>query len=402
MRLLLAVAIASAGCVSAAFAAPGDPVKPVVRPRPTPPVASPNIQAPTAQQGAARLVAPKIGGGVSTLVTAKQTSATNRVLVATNAPLGGAALSTFSLGFLNGDHKIREIAVLQSEGRASATFADQDSNDSFGFSARWYAAGYPLATVSAVGEGEFDIALPRPPDGYVPLLAGFSLTRQNRTDANVRAIGVRLTPDLKFVRVTLLDDQGLDVRDYEALAGAGFALSLAPVGGIESAVATGAAITGLAAAREFGKKGLRRFAATVQIAWAPHESIRRRGSASGSLPTKIDSGSLPAIGTCRSTAPGTNCPKTVSPWSSRPASNSPSCPQQLEERIKLRQELDPANCATDEKSALTGFLFHFQRDDHHLMRLASGIGSYSTVAVEFRDSNGDDPIQWLVDYAVVK
>lgn len=67
-------------------------------------------------------------------------------MIATDEALTGAALSRFSLAFKNGDHKIRRISVLQTEGKADAAFADQDSNDPFSFDGAWLKAGYPMAS----------------------------------------------------------------------------------------------------------------------------------------------------------------------------------------------------------------------------------------------------------------
>lgn len=295
----------------------------------------------------------------ATTVSAQQRSILHRADLAASPALTGGALSTFDFQFHNGDHKLRVLQLLQSGGRASVAFADQDSNDPFAFSATWWQANYQLVTLSAVGAGEFEIALPQAPFAHVPLLAGFAFERRSGTDANLRSIGVRLTPDRKRVRVMLVDDQGVDLRGFERAVGAGFAYSVDPFGLIGSGIALGVGASGVvdainahnrAAFPEFNAQRQRNFVATVQIVWVPSGAVLGRHSVSGG-DRHIESGYKPV----------------------------------------------------NEKVALEGFYFHFGNSDHHLQGIGVELKEQRyPEAIRFQDNNRDDPIQWSVDYAALK
>lgn len=280
--------------------------------------------------------------------TARQSTITHRASVASTQPLGAGALSAFSLHFHNGDHKIRHIQVLQKDGKAEAAFADQNSDDPFAFEASWYQANYRLSEVTALGGGEFDIPLPAAPFGHVPVLGGFSFQRKDGSDANLRTIGVRITPDNKAVRVVLVDDQGADFRGFERTVAMGFVMSMIPFGQIEATALTVAQGTSRLLRKEFAENGLRNFHATVQIAWVPQAATGARKSVSSG--SRVIEGGMP--------------PKA------------------------------------GEKTALTGFLFHFANSDHHLLTL--GVHLSNQEAVKFQDNNRDDPIQWYADYVTLK
>lgn len=373
MKNSLAILIVTLFSVQTSLAVQSPTIQPAERKKeelkPTAP-----LQIPSKAADSIQIETPiRVGGGEAKLITAKQANSTGRALIATEGALTGAALSRFSLAFNNGDHKIRQISVLQTEGKADAAFADQDSNDPFSFDAAWLKAGYPMASVTGVGGGEYELTLPSPPTGYVPVLGGFSFERKERSDANVRTIGVRLTPDNQRVRVTLIDDQGLDARGFENYVAAGFAMSMAPFGAVEASSVTAAVAAASLAEQEFSDKGLRNFSATVQIAWVPQESLLKCAAVSGSTRV-IESGTAPAPDTCRSGV-----------------------------RIGGNTFCPPQAYGGGDKVALTGFLFHFGNSDHHLEKFAVDLKPNAGArSVEFQDSDEGDPIQWFVDYAAVK
>lgn len=280
--------------------------------------------------------------------TARQSTITHRAQVAATQPLQAGALSSFSLHFHNGDHKIRHIQVLQRGGKAEAVFADQNSDDPFAFEASWYQGNYRLAEVTGLGGGEFDIPLPSAPLGHVPVLGGFAFQRKDGSDANLRTIGVRIAPDSRSVRVTLVDDQGSDFRGFERTVAMGFLMSMVPFGQVEATTLTAAQGTSRMLKKEFANNGMRQYHATVQIAWVPKAALA--GPKSVSSGSRAIEGGMP--------------PKAA------------------------------------EKVALTGFLFHFANSDHHLLTL--GVHLSNQEAVKFQDNDRDDPIQWYADYVTLK
>jgi len=59
--------------------------------------------------------------------------------------------------------------------------------------------------------------------------------------------------------------------------------------------------------------------------------------------------------------------------------------------------------ARGEKVALRGFRFEFGNSSHFLQKFGVNLNPDSTMPqVEFQDSNTDDPIAWVVDYAVLR
>lgn len=288
----------------------------------------------------------------ATFLSARTGQATGRIRSAfSNNQAGGSVLSTYEMSFQNGDHKLRQMSVLQSDGASEFAFADQDSNDPFNAAATWYqSTSFLPAEVLAQGGGEFEIALPNRPAGYTPVLRGFSFRRSDGTDANVRMVEVRINPTTNKVRVALVDDQGTDFRKFGESLAIGFGMSALPFGVI-AASHYSTAQAALAYIPNDNVGGFRRFEAKVQISWVPESMILDRGSLSGSS-KKADSGK-------------------------RPGANS--------------------------KTALQGFLFTFTNSDHHLLQNLVFITSGRTDnVVSYQDGDGNDPMQWYLDWVSVK
>ena len=269
---------------------------------------------------------------------------------------GGAALASFYFLFGNGDHKIREISVLQSQGQALYTFADQNSDDPYNAAAAWYQSpSFIPEEIIATGGGEFDIQMPNARPGYTPVLRGFSFVRAPNTDANIRIIGVRINPESNSIRVNLQDDESADLRGWETRVGEGLGIIGVPLG----AFAGGFHI--FDGSHRIGQTpkidGHRRYDVTVQIAWVPNSMITSRGQMAGS----------------------TQFPREGSPSPGR-----------------------------YDKAAIQGFIFNFRDSDHHLMALGvntSGVSRSADVnsaSILYQDNNLDDAKRWVVNYVMLR
>ena len=283
-------------------------------------------------------------------IDAKQETIISSAQIATNGPFkAGSALSSFDLSFKNGDHKIRQISVLQKEQSAELAFADQDSNDPFFGAASWISSdSFKSMEVTAAGGGEFDIPI-APMAGYTPVIKGFSFQRKDGSDANVRSFGVRIDPAGNKIRVNLIDDQGLDMRGYERTIAAGMVMVFQPYGIIAgTSFAVGDAIK-MISEHEFNN-GMRQYAITVQYAWIPNSMVASSGAISGTG-DNYESGQ-------------------------RPGGNS----------------------------VIQGFLFQFMNSDHHLLasKITFGNSISSNPNIHFQDGDKDDPKQWFINYVNVK
>ena len=189
---------------------------------------------------------------------------------------GRSALFGFTLGFQNGDHKIRQISVLQNDNAADFTHADSNSDDPFTAQAAWtQSEAFVPGQVIASGGGEFDIPLPAAPYGYTPVLKGFSFRRADNTDANIRTMGVRLRPAAKIVRVNFTDDQGLDTRNIGAGPGRSGGGARENLTGVHNSIE--------AAMRRVNRgdlaNGARQYAVIVQFVWVPNSMIKETKTA---------------------------------------------------------------------------------------------------------------------------
>lgn len=280
----------------------------------------------------------------------KTTATTRGMSRAPSEPFkAGAALNHFAFNFQNGDHKIRQISVLQSGSNAEFEFADSNSDDPFGGYAEWYQSNSFISDeVIAHGGGEFDIPIPNPRAGYTPVLKGFMFRRADNTDANIRTIGVRIWPLTNVIRVNLQDDQGLDTRGWEQRIAEGLGIVGIPLGLFAGSyhMYNGGGVIGRVDA---DINGHRRYDVTVQIAWVPNSMILEQENVSGTQS---------AIATGRTPQP-------------------------------------------NEKSVIQGFLFTFDNSDHHLMRFMTSLNPANISAprhVAFQDGDVDDPKRWFIKY----
>lgn len=276
--------------------------------------------------------------------------------VGTATPFEGVpALPGFRLRFGNGDHKLRQLGVLASTGStANFSLSDQNGDDAFNAAASWitFRGGGRRGQVSAVGGGRFEIPLPdQKPANHRLVLTGFQFRRQDGTDANVRVVGVWLDETRNVARVSLLDDQGADFRDFASRMGAAVLTGSPELG---SLVATGASVTELSRRIATAGGRFRGYAVTVQYAFVPARLFDGEDSFTGT-------GRVPSSG----------------------------------KRVGT-------------KTVLQGFEFFFENSDHHLL----DIGVMPPVAdrffrtrgdalpgavdevVAYQDNGRDDPIRW--------
>ncbi|KAF0115768.1 MAG: hypothetical protein FD163_2099 [Hyphomonadaceae bacterium] len=268
----------------------------------------------------------------------------------------GAALSSFRVSFLNGDHWVRHLQIGQRETAQcnSAEFAlfDRNSDDPFYAEASWYQSpSFKATNHTALGGGDFEINLTTDmASDYVPVIKGFSFQRRNLNDAQVRAIGVRVSPDGSKVRVTLVDDEGALERGWETTIGERFAVSASPKGNLVAQNISQFDAMARIASQEV-VNGKRQFFVNVQIAWIPKSMVMGRSTVSGTN-ASILSGRSPL--------------------------------------------------ATN-KSVISGFLFHYLDAQHHLMEMGiSPNVDGGSMAVSFQDTDLEDPIQWYVDFVSVQ
>jgi hypothetical protein len=305
----------------------------------------------------------------ATAVTARTSRATKRFSAAPSREFsGGAGLGSFDFSFLNGDHKLREISIFRGSDSALFSFADGDSNDPFAADAVWWQSpAFIQSDVSGEGGGEFEIDITPPATGrYTPVLTGFSFRRTDTTDANVRVMGVRIEPRTNKIRVDLLDDQGPDFRGIFS-SGNVLETIFVPNGALLMNIQSAAVLRGIFDNRS-DVNHFRRYRVNVQYAWVPDSMITGHGALSGSSPS-YDSGQLPSA---------------------------------------------------DGKAVIQGFLLAFTNSDHYLQQTKvmvegrsanppSGLGrqlglgsARGRAAVEFKDSDGNDPIEWHVNWVTVR
>lgn len=290
--------------------------------------------------------------------SAHETDIHGAMEVATTKTLRDGAvpvLSSFGLRFGNGDHELRRVGVIAKTKTTTVSLADQNNDDPFEASATWAVLDRgKTGSVSAVGGGVFEIPIPGDaPKGHTLVLSGFELRRQDKTDANVRAIGVWLDEDRDVARVTLVDDQGPEFAAF--IAGMGKVILGVATMGIYTAVADSQsdAVKKLNDGKEID--GFRAYAVTVQYAWIPDSVVSEHGVMTGT-------GNKPSSG------------------------------------MKLTGDL-----------GLTGFEMAFTNGDHHLREIAVqplltelGGAQPGGGEVRFEDVNDDDPKKWAVGFVRLK
>lgn len=190
--------------------------------------------------------------------TASTTGANQSILTAPDRPIGAAsALSQFSLGFENGDHKIRRLQVLAEGEMARLAINDIDGTDPFAGQARWVNFGGAVqahSVSSTRGGGRIVTQLPIPagPANHTFALRGFEIRRAERTDANVRNLAIGLASSGTAIEVIFSDNEGVDLR--------------------------------LNQARVAGRTGPnigRRYSVTVQYMWVPNNLVASVGAITG-------------------------------------------------------------------------------------------------------------------------
>ena len=272
------------------------------------------------------------------------------------------ALRGFNLRFQNGDHKLRRIGVLGDGRFVNFALADSNGDDPFTANAEFINLSQGrMGEVAAMGSGKFDIPLPPIPEGHVPVLAGFEFRRADGTDANVRNIGVWLDPTNAVARVSLIDDNGLDLRGLEATLGAFIAgIALPGVSDWAAPIAMGSSpvigqfLGDRVLKATYGKQ--RGYQVRVLYALIPRLTIAREGALAGT---------------------------------DRTADN----PSGLDRAPRV--------------DLLQGFEFTFMNSDHHLLGLAvngrrRNEDEKAHPGVLFRDNNRDDPVQWQYTYVTLR
>jgi hypothetical protein len=115
-----------------------------------------------------------------------------------------SALSRFSLSFANGDHHIRQIAVLRSGDKAKGVLADNNGDDNFTFTAAWWnipgAVGGEVTQQQRGGTWQ-DIDIPAGPPNTTLALAGFSV--RSDADAEIQWLEVTLDPETLKARMRM-------------------------------------------------------------------------------------------------------------------------------------------------------------------------------------------------------
>ncbi|NOZ11916.1 MAG: hypothetical protein GXP09_12875 [Gammaproteobacteria bacterium] len=252
-----------------------------------------------------------------------------------------AALQDFELKF-DGDHKIRRISVLAKNRFAQFAFNDADGEDFFWGTANWavISAGHS-GSVSAQARGRVELRIRPGPPNHTLVLSGFEFRRADRSDANVRALGVWLDASKNVVQVWLIDDMGFDLRNIGEMVGwsALGGLILPPLGSI---------IGGAASAPAASPGGPRPYKVTVQYAWIPNSIVwLNNGATSGTRAYNQD------------------------------------------------------NWHPEGPVALQGFRFAFGNSDHYLGAFGVTLGA-KYYNVQFRDGDYDDPMQWSAQYVVLR
>lgn len=247
-----------------------------------------------------------------------------------------AALQGFQLRFLNGDHKIRALGLINFGEGIWATLADEGSEDPFEVSAKFVAIPdfmneMVVQTVSASGcNVRCTMRIEGMKQGQTALLAGFEFSRGD-TDRNLRGLSVEVLPDREIVNVALYDDRGPDFSGF-------LPIPLADI------ISPGSA---LEPPKDY-------YGATVQVLILPERLVR---------------GVTRVIGTSRGDA---LAPEGLVPE-------------------KYQREVQRPH-------ALMGFGLSFNRSDHFIEHI--GVDHSVVPSVHFQDGDTDDAISWFYDLAV--
>lgn len=320
----------------------------------------PTIQLPMAQELVLRLPKAEIEER-----TASQRGGRDTVRVTVQPESLGpvSVLSNFDLHFPSTrDHKIRHMAVMAEDRFARFAFADQNGDDLFRSSARWYNVSQGVAgEVSGASFGATQIEINPGPANHTLVLTGFEFKRKDETDANVRTLGVALNGEENTISITLLDDMGPDFRGFETTIGVAALITLTPFAGPAhiGTFADGVARLNGGTLEAGGRPG-RPYAFSIQYAWIPNTVISiSDGARSGTQ--YIDVGY---------------------------------------ENGESFYSYEPP----EERVALQSFYFTFMNSDHHLQQVEVDLkdDNRDWRAVQFRDSDFGDPMQWTVEFVTLK
>lgn len=247
-----------------------------------------------------------------------------------------AALQGFRLRFLNGDHKIRALGLMNFGEGIRATLADEGNEDPFEVSANFVAIPnfmneMGLYTVSAERcNVRCTMRIEGMKEGQTALLAGFEFSR-GKNDRNVRGLSVEVLPDREIVNVALYDDRGPDFSGFLPIPGADI---ISPASALEPP-------------KDY-------YSARVQVLLLPERLVR---------------GVTRVIGTSRGDA---------------------LAPEGLVPEKYQRDVRRP--------HALMGFGLSFNRSDHFIEHI--GVDHSVVPSVHFQDGDTDDEISWFYDLAV--
>lgn len=215
-----------------------------------------------------------------------------------------SALSSFYLGFLNGDHKIRGIGLMPDADTAHVMFIDNDSNDPLHVNASWWnIPGAVGGTVEFPPNSHISDLIPPGPPNSTLVIGGFNAYISEWTDCDIWNFAVKFNP----TNDRMIIEMGSNCNKVKGRRGA--------------------------------------------YVWVPNSLISANKIVTGSQRGRNQvSGTLP-----------------------------PS-----------------------DKYLIRAFDFQFKNGGHHLYSMGVMLQPPIASVVSWQDNNLDDPIQWRVDYSVLK
>lgn len=221
-----------------------------------------------------------------------------------NALNVNSALSSFYIGFVNGDHKIRGIGMMPNNDTANFTLIDNDANDPYHAHASWWnIPGAVGGIANFVGNGiDSEIIPPGPPNSTL-VIGGFQAYIEKFTDCDISGFEVGFNGLNNRMRILMKSSCN------------------------EKIVRSGTYV------------------------WVPNSYITANKIVTGTQRTRDKvSGTLP----------------------------------------------------NSEKYLIRSFGFNFKNGGHHLYSMGISLEPPIATAVHWQDINWDDPIEWRVDYSLLK
>ncbi len=221
-----------------------------------------------------------------------------------NALNKNSALSSFYLGFLNGDHKIRGIGIMPDAETARAMLIDNDSNDPYHAEATWWnIPGAVGGSVDFPQDSHVSNLIPPGPANSTLVIGGFEAYLSKWTDCDIWNFGVKFNPS----NDRMLIEMGSNCNEIK------------------------------------GRRG--------SYVWVPNSYLAGNKIVTGSQRGRNQvSGTLPQ----------------------------------------------------SDKYLIRAFDFQFKNGGHHLLNMGVTLEPPKASVVHWMDNNMDDPIQWRVDYSVLK